>query len=425
MNLPRPHLTFIARFTIVTALLALAAAWVVPSTLISAHVKAIADDETANAAGQVSAMLGAPLQAYLNARPEARQGARIAVQQAMTAGVRLPVVSVIDIYTPQGRPLFPADAPAAPAETAAAIGGDSLYSTTSDGTSGPASRIVYIPFADNDRIAAVIAVTMPIASLEQRADSERQLIVTIILTTMGVIFIALFALALGASRELERRRRDAETTFAQTLATLAEALDLRDPYTAGHSSRVADYSTKLARELGLSRRETEVVTKAALLHDLGKIAIPDAILLKPDRLDRLERRAIEQHPSVGAKILREISSMEDVVPCVLHHHERVDGAGYPNHLHGEDIPLGARILAVADAFDAMTTDRPYRRALSVDVAVRELRRVAGQQLDARIVETFTVLIRKGHITPPVPARDEFDLIDRFGPRLGHAQSATG
>ncbi len=424
MRLPRLHLTFIARFTIMTAVLALVTAWVVPTALVRAHVKAVADDEAATAAGQVSALLGAPLEAYLNAVPASRPGARIAVQQAIAAGLRIPVVSAIAVYAPDGRAIFPSQAPPANAGTAAAIAAEGLYSTASTAPDGSAGRTVYAPFSGRGRIRAVVAVTMPVASLEERADAERTLIVTIVLTAMAVIFVALFALALGASRELERRRREAETTFAQTLASLAESLDLRDPYTAGHSARVAEYSTELARALRLPRRDVEIVTKAAQLHDLGKIAVPDAVLLKAGALDARERWAIHQHPSVGAKILRGIASMEDVVPCVLHHHERIDGSGYPDRLASDAIPLGARILAVADTFDAMTTDRPYRRALGAEVALAEMRRVAGAQLDARMVETFASLVRAGRIIPPAPARNDDELVDRFGPRLGHAGGAA-
>ncbi len=137
-----------------------------------------------------------------------------------------------------------------------------------------------------------------------------------------------------------------------------------------------------------------------MLHDIGKIGIPDAVLFKPAHLDDDERRIISAHPVIGARLLGGISAMGDVVPCVLHHHEKLDGTGYPDKLSGEDIPLGARVIAVADTFDAMTTDRPYRRALSSDTAISELVRVAGTQLDERLVIAFAELVLNGAIVPP-------------------------
>ncbi len=191
----------------------------------------------------------------------------------------------------------------------------------------------------------------------------------------------------------------------QTLKVMAETIDLRDPYTAGHSRRVGEYSRKLAIALKLPERSVDVIESGALLHDLGKIAVPDAVLFKPSHLDARERSMIGTHPTVGARLLSGIASMEDVVPCVLHHHEKMDGTGYPDHLLGPDIPEGARVIAVADSFDAMTTDRPYRRALTSDAAVAELRRVAGTQLDAKMVDAFCTLVARGEIVPPRPSEE--------------------
>jgi len=178
---------------------------------------------------------------------------------------------------------------------------------------------------------------------------------------------------------------------------MAHTVDLRDPYTAGHSKRVAVYSRALARAAGLSRETVETIESGALLHDIGKIAIPDRILFKPAKLDAEERTIIESHPVMGARLLANVPGMDEVTGCVLHHHERLDGNGYPGKLLGEAIPLGARVIAVADTFDAMTTDRPYRRALTVEAAVGELRRVAGSQLDANLVDAFVRAVERGEI----------------------------
>jgi len=144
----------------------------------------------------------------------------------------------------------------------------------------------------------------------------------------------------------------------------------------------------LALDLRLPPVECDTIEHAALLHDLGKIGIPDAVLLKPAALTESERLVIGSHPTIGADIIRTCGTMDDVVPCVLHHHERIDGRGYPDKLRAEAIPRGARVIAVCDSFDAMTTDRPYRRALPVPTALAELHRVAGTQLDRTYVRAF-------------------------------------
>jgi putative nucleotidyltransferase with HDIG domain len=220
------------------------------------------------------------------------------------------------------------------------------------------------------------------------------------------------ALAAGASRELERRRRESQAMFVQTLTTLADTIDLRDPYTAGHSKRVAAYSKLLAEDLGLTVHDVEQIESGALMHDIGKVGVPDAVLFKPGALDADERMLIRGHPVIGAGILRGLPTMSEVVPCILHHHERVDGTGYPDGLCGEAIPLGARIIAVADAFDAMTTDRPYRRGLTVDAAVAELLAQEGTQFDRRCVLAFAELVLRGEIVPPPRAGGEVVFAQR-------------
>lgn len=265
-------------------------------------------------------------------------------------------------------------------------------------------------------VSAAVAAFALIMVLEMAAPSLRQRSVVIGGTAGGfaIVFLSLVALAAGASRELERRRREAQATFVQTLGIMARTLDLRDPYTAGHSERVAQYSRAIAIEMGLPVRDVELVTSGALLHDLGKIAVPDAVLFKPAQLDDDEREMIRVHPTIGASLLGAISSMQDVVPCVMHHHERIDGAGYPAGLIGDAIPLGARIIAVADAFDAMTTDRPYRRALALSDAVAEIVAKTGQQFDPACALAFGQLIARGSIVPP----DSQDGV-RFARRLEH------
>ncbi|AFL73344.1 HD-GYP domain-containing protein [Thiocystis violascens] len=168
-------------------------------------------------------------------------------------------------------------------------------------------------------------------------------------------------------------------------------LDARDPYTYEHSFRVALYSEMMARELRLSPVLRQRIEVAAYLHDIGKIAIADQVLNKAGRLNRDEMIEIQRHPRIGFNILSRLPTFHEVATIVLHHHERVDGDGYPERLAGDAIPLESRIIGIADAFDAMTSSRPYRKALAADAALAELNRHAGEQFDSEIVAIFSRL----------------------------------
>jgi HD-GYP domain-containing protein (c-di-GMP phosphodiesterase class II) len=171
--------------------------------------------------------------------------------------------------------------------------------------------------------------------------------------------------------------------------TLAEALDARDSYTAGHGIRVGDYAHAIALELGLEAEELESLQIAAQLHDIGKIGIPDAVLRKATPLNDEEFELVKLHPQIGRRILEKAQSFDHLLPVVELHHENFDGIGYQYGLAGDKIPLGARIVRVADSFDAMTTDRAYRRAFAAEDAVREIRACSGRQYDPEMVRAFT------------------------------------
>ncbi len=185
--------------------------------------------------------------------------------------------------------------------------------------------------------------------------------------------------------ELEDRSRRQTIDMACTLVSL---IDLRDHYTGSHSSRVARYCRDISVRLGLPEFEIESVVLAASLHDIGKIGVPDHILLKPGKLDDSEFDWIKKHPEYGWMALRNVEGFEQESLMVLHHHERMDGGGYPGGLRGPEIPLGSRIIAVADSFDALTTDRPYRAARSHPLALREIIRCSGPQFDPSVVVAF-------------------------------------
>lgn len=182
-----------------------------------------------------------------------------------------------------------------------------------------------------------------------------------------------------------------ESTCDELIEVLAKTLDLRDIDTAGHSGRVRRYCEEIAQALGCSQDEFKRIARAASLHDLGKIAIPDAILGKPGKLTREEWRVMETHVWAGYSLLRRIRALADVAEIVLAHHERYDGNGYPQHLKGEEIPLGARIFAIGDTLDAMTSDRPYRSALPYAQAQQEILRESGRQFDPKVVEAYLTI----------------------------------
>ncbi len=190
------------------------------------------------------------------------------------------------------------------------------------------------------------------------------------------------------TRQLQAAMKRIEQTYDDTLEALAAALDLRDNETAGHSRRVTSYCLEIARLLNCSDAELRVIQRGAYLHDIGKIGIPDAILLKPGKLTESERTIMESHVRIGYELVCRIAFLAAAAEIVLTHQERFDGTGYPQGLMGEEIPLGARIFAVADTLDAMTSDRPYRRALPYAAARAEILRESGRQFDPRMVQAF-------------------------------------
>lgn len=193
--------------------------------------------------------------------------------------------------------------------------------------------------------------------------------------------------------ENSRMYENLQDAFVGTIRSLAETIDAKDTYTRGHSERVSLYAEAIARGLGLQGAELQTIRYAGYLHDVGKIGIPDSILSKPGKLTEEEFSIIKKHPVISEKILTPVNFPFPVQSIVRHHHERYDGNGYPDHMAGEENPLGARILFVADAYEAMTSDRPYRKALSTQMALGELERNKGTQFDPRIVEVFTKIIR--------------------------------
>jgi putative nucleotidyltransferase with HDIG domain len=198
------------------------------------------------------------------------------------------------------------------------------------------------------------------------------------------------------TQQLDEKNRELRTAYIQTIRALAEAIDAKDAYTRGHSERVAVYASRIAREMSMTTELIERIYFAGLLHDVGKIGIPDAIITKPERLTPEEYLEIQKHPEIGAKILEPVEFLHKIVPCVRHHHEWYDGSdrGYPARLMGDQIPLASRVILVADTIEAMTSDRPYRKAMPLERVVSELHKYSGTQFDPVVVDGFLRLLEE-------------------------------
>lgn len=188
--------------------------------------------------------------------------------------------------------------------------------------------------------------------------------------------------------ELQKSGKAVDNSYIESIEALVRALEARDMYTRGHSDRVNRFSVAIAKQLGLSFEEINLIHHGSLLHDIGKIGVHDRILLKPKPLNDEEFKIMKEHPEHGVQILAHSKTMKEILPIILHHHEQQDGTGYPLGLKGDEIPLGARIVQVADTWDAMRSDRPYRKRLDVKVCRERLEEASGKQLDPNCVNAF-------------------------------------
>ncbi len=207
------------------------------------------------------------------------------------------------------------------------------------------------------------------------------------------------------NRELEKSLADVrllnvkqESIYLNVLNALVSTIEASDPYTHGHSARVTRYSLALAGSIGLPPERVNILEQAAILHDIGKIGIDKSILHNPGRLSGEELEIMRQHPVIATNILRHVDHLADVQDCVVKHHERFDGTGYPYGIGGSDLPIEARIMAIADTFDAMISHRPYRKGLPLEAAIQELSDNAGSQFDPELVGHFIGLLRAGELT---------------------------
>jgi len=220
------------------------------------------------------------------------------------------------------------------------------------------------------------------------AEAPMGFLMAIVYVDVGVVGILLFFLPLLLARRSFELYTKMRKVYLDTIRALAAAIDAKDPYTKGHSERVAETSVALAQELNLPGQEIENIEYTALLHDIGKIGIADNILGKNSSLTDKEFDKIKEHTVMGAKIIEPVDFLKNSYEAIYHHHEKYNGAGYPDGLKEKDIPLSARIIAVADAYDAMGSDRPYRKKLSKDKILNELKDQSGKQFDPEIVKAL-------------------------------------
>ncbi len=246
---------------------------------------------------------------------------------------------------------------------------------------------------------------LPVGEINVHLNSINSLIFIVMFIGLLILYLFLMKIIYSASKtlvnqnsslqeqksELEKSNDILKKTYKDTIKTLSSTVDARDSYTAGHSERVATLSVKIAEKLGLEIKEIEILETSALFHDIGKMGVPDSILLKPDKLNEMEFDKIKEHPTIGINILNNIEFIKESLPAIKHHHEREDGSGYPDGLKGKEIPLGSKIIGIADSYDAMKSDRPYRKGLSHEAAILEIIRCKSTQFDSELVDIFLTI----------------------------------
>lgn len=238
--------------------------------------------------------------------------------------------------------------------------------------------IVAVPLISSDKILGVLSI--------HNKQSEEKFVQDdlVILNSLATQLVLVF--------QNHQLQANIDQAYLDTIAALAMAVESRDKHTRGHTERVKEYAVKLGKSLGVSHEELEKISNGALLHDLGKIGVADAYLYNEGDLTPEEWKSMRQHPVIGESIVKPVVSMRYLCPIIRHHHEKYNGEGYPDGLKGEEIPLAARILSVADAFDAMTTDRPYRKALSLEDAQKEIETQKGSHFDPAVVDHLSAII---------------------------------
>ena len=253
---------------------------------------------------------------------------------------------------------------------------------------------IVISFAQDSKISTVWRVNIKEMIPSYLAEAPMGFLMAIVYVDVGIIGILLFFLPLLLARRSFELYTKMRKVYLDTIRALAAAIDAKDPYTKGHSERVAQLSVALAQDLHLSGRDIENIEYTALLHDIGKIGIDDGILGKNGSLTSEEYKKIKEHTIMGAKIIEPVDFLKNSYQAIYHHHERYNGNGYPDGLKSENIPILARIIAVADAYDAMGSDRPYRKKLSKEKILKEFTEQSGKQFDPQIVNALMLILKR-------------------------------
>ncbi len=254
-----------------------------------------------------------------------------------------------------------------------------IFANRKSRITGTETETVIIPLFGKEKEIGFISIIFP----ENKKIKEEE-----------IKFLEVFATQVGIGVENATLFEVVKNSYLNSIRSLVNSLETRDTYTKGHSEQVAYYSVVIGKQLGFSGRDIEILRNASYLHDLGKVGIRDVVLLKPGPLNEEEMSIIKQHPEMTVRILEPLGLREGEIDACLYHHERIDGKGYPKGLKGEDIPIFAKILAVADAYSAMTSERPYRKRMMKEEAVSELKRWAGIQFDSGIVNIFVKLLEE-------------------------------
>jgi putative nucleotidyltransferase with HDIG domain len=412
-------ITLLRAFLLTSAAILAAGAVALSSDLSSDLRRAALDDAKLDISAYADAVLA----------PSLVRGNRVVISSAAIArlarSVRIPSdVRGVNVYTRDGRLAFSTTQPERVGRRRRI---PEVRETITTGT--PAAAVVD-PIGDAEPVvkiwaplhsrtgdvAGVTEVALDDTVVDQLVEDAQFTVWYAVGAVFGVLWLVLALLVRGASARMQAQHRDLEArtqdlvessrtleeTLLETIETLNAAVEARDPYTAGHSQRVRRVSLAIGRELRLSAKQLGALATAALFHDIGKIGMPDSVLTKPGKLDRAEAAIMREHVTRGAEIVSRITSLRDSVPAIRHHHERWDGLGYPDRLSGKEIPVEAAIIAIADAWDAMITDRPYADALDVEEAMEQIHAGRGKQFNPAVVDAFLSVAqrRPAEIVPP-------------------------
>lgn len=271
----------------------------------------------------------------------------------------------------------------------------------------PTFVTIILALVEGEKPYAVWLVNIKWSTLTFLSMAPLGALIAVIYINIDFWGLVIFLLPLILARHSFQSYMNIRQTFLDTIKSLSLAIDAKDPYTRGHSSRVADYVVSLAHELKWPEDKIEFLQYIALIHDVGKVTVPEDILKKEGLLSQDEYSVMKTHSAAGADVIRDVNYFAAGSNIIRHHHERWDGKGYPDQIRGVDIPEGARIMAVADAFDAMTSDRPYRNALPPSVALKELKSCAGTQFDPKVVDAFIRIYPKLKLETVSSSQDNY------------------